>query len=451
MTSPEMQPRGDCDVVVAGAGVAGLAAGVLLARMGLRTVLIDPKPFPRSYVGESLDWSAPPLLRRLGLPCDGLVATATGTYKREIRAATRDRGWSERPPGWLGRPPLRFGLTTVHLDRERFDERLYAVARAAGVGFVWEPVTGVDLADDRVTAFRTRSGRPFRGAWFIDASGRSRVVARSAGIGERRFGIPKVALWAQVDLPMRFEGTALYADDRPEYLDWAWEIPIGTSRQSVGAVMPASRFRALRAAGGSLEELLAERLRRFSRFEDLSADRLRHVQTRGYRCYVSERVSGRNWMMIGEAAAFADPLTSFGVTAALRHASEAAWLIDEDRRSPVRTAARLGDFDRRVRGMSRLYNDGIEGLVYRAPPRRAFGIRRAARAYVFLGYLMNALYTRLRPLSRRRTIAVGALLAAFRLWATSWIRAGRWVATWRSSLGRGAGLTPDDGPRAFGS
>ena len=177
MASSAVRIRGRYDAVIAGAGMAGLAAGLLLARAGHRVVLIDPKPFPRSYVGESLDWSAPLLLRRLGFPCDGLVAAGIGTYKREIRIVSgRRRSWSEKPPSWLGRAPLRFGLTTIHVDRRRFDEQLYASAREAGVEFVWEHVTAVDLEGDRVTAFMSRSGRRFHGAWFIDASGRATRV-----------------------------------------------------------------------------------------------------------------------------------------------------------------------------------------------------------------------------------------------------------------------------------
>lgn len=423
-----MQGHGGYDVVIAGAGVAGTAAGLHLARAGLRSVLIDPKPFPRVRVGESLDWSAPPLLNRLGLPCGELVAEGTGTYKRRIRVVTRDRErWSERPPSWFGRRPLAFGLTTIHLDRERFDERLYSSARAAGVDFIWERVSGVDLEGGRITGFTTHSGRRLRGSWFIDASGRARVVGRTTGIGERRFGVPKVAVWSQVNLPMSMEGTTLHVDDRPGYLTWAWEIPIAEDRQSVGVVMPTSRFRSSRSAREPLEAFLARELGHIPRFEDLTLDRLEPARALAYHCYVSERVSGPNWMMIGEAAALVDPLTSFGVTAALRHASEAAGAIDEASHGSSRIASSLSDFDRRVRGMAMLYNLGIERLVYQEPPRRAFGIRRAARAYVIVGYGMNSLYTRINPVNHARTKVLGILLRTFELWAGLWIALARWT------------------------
>ena len=60
------------------------------------------------------------------------------------------------------------------------------------------------------------------------------------------------------------------------------------------------------------------------------------VFSRGYRCHVSDRVAGANWMLVGEAAAFVDPLASLGVTAALRSAHEASEIIIESGREKRR-------------------------------------------------------------------------------------------------------------------
>jgi len=56
----------DYDVAIAGAGLGGLAASIFLRRAGLSVVCVEPDPFPRARVGESLDWSSPRLLEALG-------------------------------------------------------------------------------------------------------------------------------------------------------------------------------------------------------------------------------------------------------------------------------------------------------------------------------------------------------------------------------------------------
>jgi flavin-dependent dehydrogenase len=125
--------------------------------------------------------------------------------------------------------------------------------------------------------------------------------------------------------------------------------------------------------------------------------------------------------MIGEAAAFADPITSIGMTMAMRHASEAAELIIDNADSPAGAEQELSTYDRRVRDVAGLYNLGVETLMYRPLLRRAFGIRWASRAYVPLGYLTNSLYTRLKPVTRSRMTALGLVLGVLRLWVQTWL------------------------------
>ena len=57
-----------CDVIVVGAGPAGSAAALTLARAGFDVVLVDQQAFPRDKVcGDGLIPDAHHALRRLGL------------------------------------------------------------------------------------------------------------------------------------------------------------------------------------------------------------------------------------------------------------------------------------------------------------------------------------------------------------------------------------------------
>jgi len=103
-------PRRAADVVVMGAGIAGLTAAIALTRQGMFVVCIEPVPLPRERVGESLDWAAPGLPNILDLSPSRLVEERTGTWKRPAVLGIASvygawfRGWL-----WVARVGSRIG------------------------------------------------------------------------------------------------------------------------------------------------------------------------------------------------------------------------------------------------------------------------------------------------------------------------------------------------------
>jgi glycine/D-amino acid oxidase-like deaminating enzyme len=98
-TQAGLRNGSSCDVVVVGAGLAGKAASIELAKAGLKVTCISPAEATRSAVGESLDWSAPELLKSLGLPMDHLIETQMATWKRHVtmrRFRLSPGGWDQR-------------------------------------------------------------------------------------------------------------------------------------------------------------------------------------------------------------------------------------------------------------------------------------------------------------------------------------------------------------------
>jgi flavin-dependent dehydrogenase len=410
----------DPEVLVFGGGVAGLIAALRAARDGMRVVCVEPKRFPRVRVGESLDWSAPQLLGEVGLGRDELVRDRLGTLKREVHGYTSaGLRLVAGPPSWFGRWPLQFETVTLHVDRERFDRRLYETAVDAGVEFVWDRIHTVQIDNDALTGCVTSSGGVRRAQWYIDASGRSRIIGRAAHIGTHQWGCERIGLWSQRISPMTVAGTVLHLDEAADELVWAWEIPIAAERSSVGVVLPLAEFQGYRANGLTIAEVLALVLDRFPRFE--ATHLTSPVRTRTYQPYVSQRVAGANWVMVGEAAALVDPLSSVGVTAAIRHGTEAAEIITSSKRTPESTRRLLANYDRRIRNVASLYNDAVDSLLYRPQLRQRRGMKQAGRSYVILGYLTNTLYTRLNPSrSRSRSAAFGMVLAFFHAWVQLW-------------------------------
>jgi flavin-dependent dehydrogenase len=314
---------------------------------------------------------------------------------------------------------MRFEHVTLHLDRERFDGQLFEKTVEAGVEFAWDRVRTVEMDADRVGRCVTGSGRSFRAKWYVDASGRSRIIGRTANIGTRRWSCERIGLWCQRESPTPVGATVLHFDEVADDLAWAWEIPIAADRCSVGVVMPLTEFRAYRHEGLVIDEVFARVL---DRLPHLDARQLTGpIHTRTYQPYVSQRVAGANWMLVGEAAAFVDPISSIGVTAALRHGSEAAAIIAKSGRVPESAARMLAEYDRRTRGVAVLYNEAVDGLLYRPQLRQRFGLKVAGRAYVLVGYLTNAFYTRVDPsASTGRSTTLSIVLAVSRRWVRFW-------------------------------
>jgi len=412
----------DYDVAVIGAGIAGLAACVLLRQQGLRVVCLDAQTFPHHKVGESLDWSSPGLLRRLGIDTDRLIVDGIATYKKKISAYEIGKpGWTVTPPEHIRRQPLRFETVTLHVDRAALDQRVFERALALGTAFVWERVTRVDAEGEGVTGCVTAGGRQITARWYIDASGTARLFSRELRIPVTSYGEAKVCLWTYFDTPPLHDGTAFFIDNRDAYLNWIWDIPISPTQTSVGFVVTADRVREQRRAGDTIQTILAKELRRHARFDALlDAQPALAVESTSFQSSVTSHVCGTNWLMAGEAAAMPDPLTGNGLTSGIRHARWAADVIrGAGTRAEIPPSQRRA-YTRQIVRLGRSFNAHIETAIYRPDIRQALGFKAATYVYTFFAFFMNALYARFDPRGPFGTAVFGLLFAGARIWMAGW-------------------------------
>lgn len=417
------------DVIVIGAGLAGKAASIHLAKAGLKVVCISPAEQTRSAVGESLDWSAPDLLKDLGLPMDRLIDARMATWKRHVTLRTRD-GRSEHyaPSPWLGEAPLKIGLTTLHLDRTRFDDELLKLTSDVAVEFVSDKVVGVERNGDRVRSVRTAGGVQYSAAWFIDASGvGTSLFAREFDLPKRDDGPAKVGMWTYFPVSDPPEGTTLYSDPSPsQHLEWVWEIPVNPESVSVGFVTTGAAIKVQRDQGLAVDEIYRGQLAKFPRFEPLlrSGD-LRHVNVTSFKCRVLLSTAGPNWLICGEAASMVDPITANGVTAALRHAAEASSLILKYRSRGALPSLARTCYSLRIRRMARFFNGGIEKIVYEPKVRNRVGLQTAGKLYTAPAWSMNVVYARLKPKGIISTMFLCSLIGIFRFSSSLFCRLSR--------------------------
>jgi menaquinone-9 beta-reductase len=419
--------RARCDVAVIGSGIAGLAASVFLRQEGLEVVCLDAHPHPHHKVGESLDWSSPGLLQRLGIAGDDLLARGIATPKQKIVVCELGRdAWMAAPPPQIRRDPWRFETVTLHVDRTALDSLVYDRATALGTTFVWERVASLQSEGDRVTSCTTASGRCIDARWFIDATGTARLFAREMKIPVTEYGRRKVCLWTYFDTPPLADGTAFFVDNSNPYLRWVWDIPISPQQTSVGFVLAADEVRDQVRAGDSVESILRDELRRHPRFDALlgRSPELR-VESTSFHPYVTTKVSGANWLMVGEAASMPDPLTGNGFTSGIRHARHACEAIRAAREHDAFTARQRRSYNRHVFRLGHSFNAHIERAIYQPQIRWGFGLKMATYVYTFFAFFMNALHARFDPRGRASMATFAVVFGVARAWIAGWVLASR--------------------------
>lgn len=397
-----------CDVAIIGGGPAGSTAATLLARDGFDVVVLERLRHPRPTVGESLLPHAWRFFDLLGvtdtIEREGFIAKQGGTVVWDGRI--RQIAFSD------------FGFTRpgLHTERDRLDFLLLDHSRRQGARICEEaPVQRVDLTDPAapVLHYQTQEGPGrLRCRYLIDASGQAAVLSRQLDMRRIDEDFRFVALWGY------FEGSGYVAADGCVHpfaqvrevppttfvgslgnWGWAWHIPM-RDLTSVGLVIPLTQFKAAKAEEEGLAAYYLRTLEQVPYLGDLvRPGRFRpdgfHV-IRDY-SYVPGKVAGPGYYIVGDAAAFVDPVFSLGVVLGLYSGHLAAWAIARALGNPARAAGSQALFARQFRGRYELARAmAIPGRDLRPEDRQIAGefIGFQSRAEQDLMYTAALLTTR---------------------------------------------------------
>ncbi len=338
-----------CDVLVIGGGPAGAAIGTLLAEKAWRTVVLEKDRHPRFHIGESLLPLSLPYFEKLGVR-EELDRIGLRKYAAEFHSIYHRKSVAFQFGDALDKSyPYAY-----EVRRSEFDHMLLSNCAAKGAD-VREGcrVEAIDYADEAIAAVTAVDSEGNRQRWqarfYVDATGRDTFLADRLGVKDANPRHRSAALYGHFEGAERWSGRdegniSIYWFDH----GWFWMIPLRDGAMSVGAVC---RPEYLKSRAVPVEQFFRDTIALSPGVSArLAGAKLSSgVTATGNYSYQSRRMSGKNFIMIGDAYAFIDPVFSSGVHLALNSAFLGADTVDGILREPASAPVRLGKFEREVK------------------------------------------------------------------------------------------------------
>ena len=351
----------ECDVVVVGGGPAGSTIAGLLAQKNRHVVLLEKERFPRFHIGESLLPLNLPLFDRLGVTDE---IRRIGVYKPGAELVS-DRHDAVATFRFADNPFLSVGYS-YQVKRSEFDKVLLDNSRRLGAHVMESTrVTGVTLdSGDRVSVTAIgfdETSLHLSARFIVDASGRDTLLAGRLGLKRIDKRNNTAAIFGHFrNVPQRTDDKAGMITVHLFEHGWIWVIPLRDGITSVGVVGTQTLFKAktgkpdaifARAVGScpglAMDMANAEPLGPLAGCADYSYDSYSYV--------------GERHILVGDAAAFIDPLFSSGVMMAMSSAAFGATVVDAllDNRQPRKQLVR--EYERKIQ----LSLASLSWLIYR--------------------------------------------------------------------------------------
>lgn len=371
-----MNKHQNYDTIVIGGGPAGSTAATLIAQQGYRVLLLERDAEPTFKIGESLIPATYWTFKRLGM----LEKLRSSHFPQKFSVQFFTRTGKATNPFYFFETNPHESAVTWQVLRSEFDQMLLDNAIEKGVEvrrgvsvrkvlFEGDKAVGVTAQNGKIGKDRgTNTIETIGGTVIVDSTGQRSLIGRQLNLNTIEPNLKKASLFTHYEGGHRDNGldegaTLIMHTEKKD--SWFWSIPLPYNRTSVGVVggldyllqnrrEPDGKLNAQKIFEEELEKCqpLKQRLE--------NAKQLFPIQTTKDFSYRASRIAGDNWVLIGDAFGFLDPVYSTGLFLALISGEMAADAIIEAFQKNDFSEQQLGSFGQRfVEGM-----EAFRKLVY---------------------------------------------------------------------------------------
>ena len=357
------------DTIVIGGGPAGSTVATLVAEQGHRVLLLERTSTPQFKIGESLIPATYWTFKRLGM----LEKLRASHFPQKYSVQFYSRTGKASNPFYFFQTNPHDSAVTWQVLRSEFDQMLLDNAKEKGVEIrrgtgVREVLFEGDTATGVVTQNVDGTRETLNATVIVDSTGQRSLIGRQLSLNTTEPNLKMASLFTHYEGGHRDEGIdegatlILHTEEKDS---WFWSIPLPYNRTSIGVVGELDYLLQNRRDADSklnAQKIFTEELAKCAPLQQRleGANQLFPIQSTKDFSYRASRIAGNNWVLVGDAFGFLDPVYSTGLFLALKSGEMAADVIIEAFHKNDFSETQLGSFGPAfVKGM-----EAFRKLVY---------------------------------------------------------------------------------------